>query len=63
MLLGATMSGLEIEFFEAVINVSDKAIPPNGNLDYPMGIKGCWRSHMDVLETYCLRFNQAMLHF
>jgi hypothetical protein len=50
MLLGATMSGLEIEFFEGVTNVSDKAIPPNGNVDYPMGIKGCWRSHMDLLE-------------
>jgi glycosyl transferase family 25 len=52
MLLGATMSGLDVELFDAVTEVSEKAMPPGAPTHWPKGIKGCWRSHMDILEKY-----------
>jgi hypothetical protein len=52
ILLGSKLSNIDVEFMEAAEFVSNKSIPLYGNLEYPMGIKGCWRSHMNALQRY-----------
>jgi hypothetical protein len=53
MSLAAVLSGLSFEFVDGVQGdeILDKVLPPGGaEQRYVSGIKGCWRSHMNVLQ-------------
>ncbi|PPJ53105.1 hypothetical protein CBER1_11674 [Cercospora berteroae] len=50
--LAAALTGLNVDFVEAVSHVAEKALPPGGKeTNLNSGGAGAWRSHMNVIRT------------
>ncbi|KAH6677563.1 glycosyltransferase family 25 protein [Halenospora varia] len=57
MILATALSGLKIEFIDAVLgkNVLDKALPPGGRKGMPDPNIGSWRGHMNAIAEVVRR--------
>lgn len=52
MSLAASLTDIDVEFIDGVVDVDRKTLPPGATADnLHGGSLGCWRAHLDVLRT------------